>query len=228
MLSVRCRGRFEAICEHFVLQSLTFPVQIFGRIRALGSSMSRTFQRTAGILGVATLFAAGPIPVLAQYGRGDDYYSVYEMGAQIRCLVTPREASVYVDGFYAGIVDDFDGLFQRLPVTPGGHENRLAPGWVPNGSPDGLCHGRVHVQGAAQDGEAVRWRIERATAGRAACITPSGRQRRATVAATRSSAPVRPSADLRCFVVRSGESRFESRDAGNQRPAGRRPNRRRR
>jgi hypothetical protein len=29
---------------------------------------------------------------------------------------------VYVDGFYAGVVDDFDGVFQRLPLTPGGHE----------------------------------------------------------------------------------------------------------
>jgi hypothetical protein len=26
-----------------------------------------------------------------------------------------------VDGFYAGIVDDFNGVFQALPLTPGGH-----------------------------------------------------------------------------------------------------------
>jgi len=35
--------------------------------------------------------------------------------------VTPREVAVYVDGFYAGVVDDFDGFFQRLPLVPGGH-----------------------------------------------------------------------------------------------------------
>jgi hypothetical protein len=29
---------------------------------------------------------------------------------------------VYVDGYYAGIVDDFDGAFQRLRVPPGAHE----------------------------------------------------------------------------------------------------------
>jgi hypothetical protein len=29
---------------------------------------------------------------------------------------------VYVDGYYAGIVDDFDGLFQRLNISPGRHE----------------------------------------------------------------------------------------------------------
>jgi hypothetical protein len=28
---------------------------------------------------------------------------------------------VYIDGFYAGIVDDFNGVFQALPLTPGGH-----------------------------------------------------------------------------------------------------------
>jgi hypothetical protein len=29
---------------------------------------------------------------------------------------------VFVDGYYAGIVDDFDGVFQRLHVPPGDHE----------------------------------------------------------------------------------------------------------
>jgi hypothetical protein len=40
-------------------------------------------------------------------------------------LVTPEEAAVHVDGFYAGIVDDFDGIFQRLPLPPGAHEITL-------------------------------------------------------------------------------------------------------
>jgi hypothetical protein len=39
--------------------------------------------------------------------------------------VTPREAEVYVDGYLAGTVDDFDGTFQRLRVQPGGHELTL-------------------------------------------------------------------------------------------------------
>jgi len=53
------------------------------------------------------------------------YFPVYERRAEIRVMVTPREAAVYVDGFYAGIVDDFDGFFQRLPVTPGTHDIEL-------------------------------------------------------------------------------------------------------
>jgi len=45
----------------------------------------------------------------------------FEGRAQVRLQVTPRAAAVYVDGFYAGIVDDFDGFFERLPLLPGGH-----------------------------------------------------------------------------------------------------------
>ena len=32
---------------------------------------------------------------------------------------------MYVDGYYAGTVDDFDGLFQRLNVSAGRHEIML-------------------------------------------------------------------------------------------------------
>jgi hypothetical protein len=39
--------------------------------------------------------------------------------------VKPKNAAIYVDGFYAGIVDDFDGAFQRLRTAPGGHEITL-------------------------------------------------------------------------------------------------------
>ena len=195
--------------------------RFFGRIRALGGSMGRTFQRTAAILAWPLSLSQGRYRSLLGTGRGDGYYSVYDMGAQIRCLVTPREASVYVDGSARNSWTTSMGCSAASRDTWRARD-RLASGWVPNGSPDGLCHGRVHVQGAAQDGEAVRWRIERATAGRAACITPSGRQRRATVAATWS-APVRPSADLRCFVVRSGESRLDLGTLAINVAAGRRP-----
>jgi hypothetical protein len=50
------------------------------------------------------------------------YFPVYDYRAEVRLQVKPRDAAVYVDGFYAGIVDDFDGVFQRLPLPPGGHE----------------------------------------------------------------------------------------------------------
>jgi hypothetical protein len=53
------------------------------------------------------------------------YYGAYPIGVSpqgdVRVLATPKQAEVYVDGFYAGVVDDFDGAFQRLRTTPGGH-----------------------------------------------------------------------------------------------------------
>jgi hypothetical protein len=44
--------------------------------------------------------------------------------------VTPRDAAVHVDGYYAGIVDDFDGSLQRLALEPGPHRVEIvAPGY---------------------------------------------------------------------------------------------------
>ena len=45
--------------------------------------------------------------------------------ASVKFDVKPKEAAVYVDGYFAGIVDDYDGAFQRLRTAPGGHEITL-------------------------------------------------------------------------------------------------------
>jgi hypothetical protein len=55
-------------------------------------------------------------------------YGSYSAHASVRLLVEPSEAEVYVDGCYAGVVDDFDGIFQRLHLTPGTHEITLRLG----------------------------------------------------------------------------------------------------
>ena len=60
------------------------------------------------------------------YPGGTVYYSHSGgEGGSVRVLVDPAEARVYVDGYYAGVVDDFDGLFQRLHVSPGRHDISL-------------------------------------------------------------------------------------------------------
>jgi hypothetical protein len=43
-------------------------------------------------------------------------------GASVRIQVQPKSAEVYVDGYLAGIVDQFDGMFQSMLVAPGSHE----------------------------------------------------------------------------------------------------------
>jgi hypothetical protein len=58
----------------------------------------------------------GPYPMYGPPFNGD-------AGARIQ--VTPRETEVYVDGYRAGIVDDFDGFAQRLRVPPGEHTIEL-------------------------------------------------------------------------------------------------------
>jgi hypothetical protein len=69
--------------------------------------------------GYAYQYPWGPYPY-PPYGS----YRV-DPGASLRIQVKPKEAEVYVDGYYAGIVDDFDGVFQRLSVTPGEHDIAL-------------------------------------------------------------------------------------------------------
>jgi hypothetical protein len=60
------------------------------------------------------------------YPRGPyppGYYRVIDdRTASLRLDVKPRQAEVFVDGYLAGVVDDFDGVFQRLHVRPGEHE----------------------------------------------------------------------------------------------------------
>jgi hypothetical protein len=55
-----------------------------------------------------------------------------DYSAALRLKVKPRNAMVYVDGYYAGIVDDYDGVFQRLRVEPGEHRIEIrADGYEP-------------------------------------------------------------------------------------------------
>jgi hypothetical protein len=49
----------------------------------------------------------------------------YPSAPSMRVMVDPPNTRVYVDGHYAGVTDDFDGLFQRLYVAPGRREVRL-------------------------------------------------------------------------------------------------------
>jgi hypothetical protein len=80
-------------------------------------------------------------PVVVNYGYPRRYYDPWyqwgpyghpyppygygyrdELTTSVRLEVDQRDADVYVDGYRAGVVDDFDGVFQRLRLRPGGHE----------------------------------------------------------------------------------------------------------
>jgi PEGA domain len=61
------------------------------------------------------------------YGYGYGYGYGYPYGAygystsSVKTEIRPKQAEVYVDGYYAGVADDFDGAFHRLHTSPGGH-----------------------------------------------------------------------------------------------------------
>jgi hypothetical protein len=85
-------------------------------------------QLVTALIAVIPTIAASwvtPASVAAQPRTGyPPPYRYRYAGAQsdLRILVTPREASVFVDGYFAGQVDDYDGVFQRLRIEPGAHE----------------------------------------------------------------------------------------------------------
>jgi hypothetical protein len=58
-----------------------------------------------------------------QYRYPPPYYGrYYDDTGSARLQVSPRNAQVYVDGYFVGVVDNFDGSLQRLNVDAGEHE----------------------------------------------------------------------------------------------------------
>jgi hypothetical protein len=56
-------------------------------------------------------------------------YSVFDVG-ELRLQVAPRHAQVYVDGYFAGEVDDYDGVLQAMKLESGPyHIEIVAPGF---------------------------------------------------------------------------------------------------
>ncbi len=49
----------------------------------------------------------------------------YDNSGSARLQVTPRNTQVYIDGYFVGVVDNFDGNLQRLNVEAGEHELQL-------------------------------------------------------------------------------------------------------
>jgi len=68
------------------------------------------------------------------YGGGGGYgvSQSYRDTGSLRLKISPRHAQVYIDGYYVGVVDSFDGVFQKLGLESGGHRVELkADGYEP-------------------------------------------------------------------------------------------------
>ena len=67
------------------------------------------------------------------YGYGYPGYitaAPSEAYGRVRIQDAPRDAQVFADGYYVGVVDDFDGAFQHLNLEVGVHQIEIrAPGF---------------------------------------------------------------------------------------------------
>ena len=53
-----------------------------------------------------------------------------EDDSALRLKIKPRSAEVFVDGYFVGLVNDFDGVFQKLHIESGAHRVEIrAPGY---------------------------------------------------------------------------------------------------
>ena len=62
-----------------------------------------------------------PPSYYGQYPYPRYRYAGYYDESSLRVQVKPSDAEVYVDGYFVGRVDSYDGLFQRLHLRPGEH-----------------------------------------------------------------------------------------------------------
>ena len=61
------------------------------------------------------------------YPYAHPYYGYgYDNTGSARLQISPRNAQVYVDGRFVGLVDDFDGSFQQLHVEAGQHQLQVS------------------------------------------------------------------------------------------------------
>ena len=118
-----------------ILSIVAFAALLISVWPARAEAQGRRYRRVPSRVVIVSGFYADPFWYDPWYGYGYQYpfgpppfrypYYAYEPTASIRVEVRPKDAEVYVDGYYAGVVDDFDGMFQRLDVEPGEHEIAL-------------------------------------------------------------------------------------------------------
>ena len=108
---------------------------------AWASDISTTIRSATAVTGTAADTATAVTATEVRYGGGD-YQPVRNWwrlrstdpidGGSLRLKLKPREAQVFIDGYFVGVVDSYDGAFQKLSVEKGGHRVELkADGYEP-------------------------------------------------------------------------------------------------
>jgi hypothetical protein len=75
-------------------------------------------------IGFGTWFPWGGFGPLYSEAYFVPYMTEYDgqITGRLKVKVKPRTARVFVDGFYVGIVDEFDGALQKLTLNGGAHK----------------------------------------------------------------------------------------------------------
>jgi len=90
--------------------------------------------RSAAAYGVLVISLASAAPMMGQVQIGmngpsdqtpNPVPAPASADSSMRIQVKQRDTQVFVDGYYAGVADDFDGTFQRLRLEPGQHTLQL-------------------------------------------------------------------------------------------------------
>jgi len=136
-------------------------VVLFAASAATGEAQVRVGVGVGGYAPYAPFLYAGPWYGAYQYQvYPPPYPYAYPWSppdASLRLEVKPKEAQVFVDGFYAGVVDDFDGTFQRLNVAPGEHDIEL---WLEGYK---TVHQKIYLQ--VNNTFKVKYQMEKLAAG---------------------------------------------------------------
>ncbi len=72
-------------------------------------------------------------PTVARYDNYGTYYGDYGYPTgELKLQVRPRDAQVFINGAYAGTVDEFDGTFQSMRLEGGEYQVEIVlPGYEP-------------------------------------------------------------------------------------------------
>lgn len=72
-------------------------------------------------------------PFWSVYGYGGGTFESYDESGPtggLRLQIEPQEAEVFVDGYFAGLVNEINGRFNHLNLAPGPHHIEVrAPGY---------------------------------------------------------------------------------------------------
>lgn len=93
-------------------------------VLALSLMLGASAQAQRRVVVIPRTHFGGPVfydPLLVPYYPYEGYRYFGRPSADVKLHVTPRQTEVYVDGFYAGVAGDFDGIFKHLRTSPGGH-----------------------------------------------------------------------------------------------------------